>query len=64
MSPLSLPLLTSEPEPPLSPLEGLLAQVRKRVQPPVAIVLGSPRQAAALVDALALPDTTCYKKDL
>ena len=59
----SLPLL-AEPEPPPSPLEALLAAARQRIAAPVAIVLGSPRQAAAVVGALQLPETTCYQMDL
>src|SRR5262245_57720574 len=62
MSRLSLQVLP--PEPPTSPLESLLNQARRRVKPPVAVVLGSPRQAAAVVAALPLPDTTCYQMDL
>jgi 16S rRNA G1207 methylase RsmC len=35
-----------------------------RLRPPVAIVLGSPRQVANLVQTLALPDCVAYQMDL
>jgi 16S rRNA (guanine1207-N2)-methyltransferase len=48
------------PEPSLS---ELLATVAAPIAPPVAIVLGSPRQAAALA-RFAGADVTCYQMDL
>jgi len=40
-----------------------LAVVR-RLRSPLAIVLGSPREAAEMVAACKIPDTTCYQMDV
>jgi 16S rRNA (guanine1207-N2)-methyltransferase len=45
-------------------LRDVLAPVRRRLRPPVLIVLGSPRRVAALVADLTLSDTVCYQMDL
>src|SRR5436853_149023 len=42
----------------------LLDAVRDKIRPPVAIVLGSPAEAAELVAALSLPDVVCFQFDL
>jgi 16S rRNA G1207 methylase RsmC len=44
--------------------EAWLPVLEARVHPPVAIALGSPRQAADLADALGLPDVLAFQMDL
>jgi 16S rRNA (guanine1207-N2)-methyltransferase len=46
------------------PARQELAAVAGRVLPPVAIVLGSPHQAATVAAQLALAETVCYQMDL
>ena len=45
-------------------LAALFATIAARVRPPVAIVMGSPRQAAELVSLCPPGDITCYQMDL
>jgi 16S rRNA (guanine1207-N2)-methyltransferase len=49
--------------PELSPSQ-LLEGVRRRVRPPVCVVLGSPRETAELVAQLGVPQVVCYQLDL
>lgn len=48
----------------MSDFVPLLADVRSRIRPPVAILLGSPVSTADLVAALEIPDVVCYQMDL
>lgn len=45
-------------------LPELLELVRDKVRPPVGIILGSPREAATLVEAMPGLDVVCYQMDL
>jgi 16S rRNA G1207 methylase RsmC len=45
-------------------LAAWLPTLQQRVRPPVAVVLGSPRQVADLVQALELKDSVAYQMDL
>lgn len=45
-------------------LTSLLESIRARVKPPVAIILGSPNQAADLCNALSSFEITCFQMDL
>jgi len=45
-------------------LATLYGQIAARVRPPVAIVLGSPQQAAELVSLCPAGDVTCFQLDL
>lgn len=42
----------------------LLAAVRERLSPPVAIILGSPASVATLAASLPTPEVVCYQMDL
>jgi 16S rRNA (guanine1207-N2)-methyltransferase len=42
----------------------ILAAVTDQIRPPVAVVLGSPREAAGLVAELKTTDVVCYQMDL
>jgi 16S rRNA (guanine1207-N2)-methyltransferase len=53
----------STPTPRGPSLQGL-PRLEARVQPPVAVVLGSPRSTAALVAELPTRAVTCYQMDL
>ncbi len=45
-------------------LETWTSVLKSKVRPPAAVVLGSPGEAAFLVDALELQEATCYQMDL
>jgi 16S rRNA (guanine1207-N2)-methyltransferase len=49
--------------PELSPSQ-LLEGVRRRIKPPVVVVLGSPRETADLVTQLGVPQVVCLQLDL
>lgn len=45
-------------------LTDLYPSVAVRVKPPVCIPMGAPKSVAFLVQAMALPDVTCFQMDL
>lgn len=45
-------------------LGALLCPVASKLHAPAGVILGSPREASALVHAAALPDTACWQVDL
>lgn len=49
---------------PLMIAPEMVEAVAERIRPPVAIVLGSPREAAELIEWLPLEETLCYQMDL
>ncbi|MFN4258566.1 MAG: class I SAM-dependent methyltransferase [Gemmataceae bacterium] len=48
----------------MSHFTDLLNPIRDRLRPPVAVVLGAPRQAAQIAGALRTSPITCYQMDL
>jgi 16S rRNA (guanine1207-N2)-methyltransferase len=45
-------------------VDEFLDAVRDKIRPPVAVVLGAPREVAALVEGLKTSDVVCYQMDL